>query len=239
MKKKTVVITGGANGIGASIAKLFAIKKYNVVIIDNDLSSINKIDDNNIFCYYADISSESQISCVIYDIHKKFDYIDVLINNAAKQVVSSFDDINYCDWTRVVDINLNGTFLVIKNAINFMHEKSTILNILSVHHDKPRLDKYSYDVTKAAVAMLTKEFALEFSNRGITINALSFGAVNTNMNRDWINNIEIAHNVLSKVPLCKIFEPEEIASFAYTIINDFSLYTTGSIFTIDAGRSLM
>ena len=238
MRNKTIVITGGINGIGASISRIFLKDNYNVIIIDNDIFSMNTIKDKNVYYYYADISNEKQIDLVMKDIEKRFDSIDVLINNAAKQVVSSFDDIKFSEWKRVIDVNLNGTFLVIKKAIHLMNINSTILNIISVHHDKPRKDKYSYDVTKAAIAMLTKELALELSSRNITINALSFGAVNTDMNKDWLENSEKVEEVLSKVPLKIIFEPEEIASFVHTIISQFSSYTTGTIFTIDAGRSL-
>ena len=237
--KKTIVITGGANGIGKEISKLFLKNKYNVVIIDNDTEAINKIRKKKFYCYCADISSEQQVGDVMADIYKKFTSIDVLVNNAAKQIVSSFDNVTFSDWKRVIDINLNGTFLTIQNAIPFMKRKSTILNIISIHHDKPRKDKYSYDVSKAAIAMLTKELALEFSQKGITVNALSFGAVKTNMNKEWIDNPEAVNEALSKVPLKKIFKTNEIASFAQTIIDKFSLHTTGTIFTIDAGRSLI
>ena len=238
MKKKTIVITGGADGIGLSIAKKFNDNNYNIIIIDNNLKSINKIKDKNIHCYYADVSSEKQMSYVYLDIGKKFNHIDVLVNNAAKQTESSFNDTIYAEWKKVIDTNLNGTFLTIKNSINFMKNGSTILNVISVHYNKPRKNKYAYDASKAAIAILTQELALEFAHKNITVNALSFGAVKTNMNKDWINNDEKVKQVLSKVPLNKIFTSDEIASFAYSIINDFSIYSTGSIFTIDAGRSL-
>lgn len=118
-----------------------------------------------------------------------------------------------------------------------MTKYSTILNILSVHSSKQRENKYAYDSSKSAIEQLTKELALEFSSRNITVNALSFGAVNTNMNKDLTEKEkEIAKN---KVPLKKIFEAYEIANFIYDIVNNFSKYTTGSIFTIDGGRSLI
>lgn len=100
-----------------------------------------------------------------------------------------------------------------------MSEYSTVLNVLSVHSNKPRLYKYAYYSSKSAVELLTKELAIEFSNRNITVNALSFGAVNTNMNKDLTEfERETAKN---KVLLKKIFKAEEIANFAYDIINNF------------------
>ena len=87
--------------------------------------------------------------------------------------------------------------------------------------------------------MLTKELALELVNKNITINGLSFGAVNTMMNHEWKKFPQIKKDALKKVPLGIIFEPHQIADFCFTIINQFSSYTTGTVFTIDGGRSLL
>ena len=87
--------------------------------------------------------------------------------------------------------------------------------------------------------MLTKEMALELFEYNITVNAVSFGAVNTSMNLDWINNSKERERVLEKSPLKKIFEPENIAKFTFDVVNLFSNDTTGTIFNIDGGRSLI
>lgn len=88
-------------------------------------------------------------------------------------------------WQQIINTNYFGTFNMIFNAYKIMDRYSTILNILSVHSNKPRVNKYAYDSSKSALEILTKELALEFGNKGITINALSFGAVNTAMNQEW------------------------------------------------------
>lgn len=119
-----------------------------------------------------------------------------------------------------------------------MIENSTILNLISVHSFKPRTKKYAYDSSKSAVEILTKELALEFAPRKITVNALSFGAVETNMNNSWLIHEEQKEIARDKVPLKIVFTPMQIANFAYVIIKIFSQYTTGSIFVIDGGRSL-
>ena len=141
-------------------------------------------------------------------------------------------------WQQIINTNYFGTCNMIYNAYKIMNKDSTILNILSVHSNKPRVNKYAYDSSKSALEIFTKELALEFANKGITINALSFGAVNTDMNEEWKSSPENKEVALSKVPLKIIFEPEQIANFCFTIINEFAHYTTGSIFTIDGGRSL-
>ena len=119
-----------------------------------------------------------------------------------------------------------------------MSEGSTILNLISVHSVKPRTKKYAYDSSKSAIEILTKELALEFAPHKITVNALSFGAVETDMNNTWLTHSEQREIARAKVPLKIVFNPVQIANFTYVIIKVFSKYTTGSVFVIDGGRSL-
>lgn len=114
----------------------------------------------------------------------------------------------------------------------------SIINVLSIHSSIPRINKYSYDSSKSALEILTKELALEFASRNITVNAISFGAVETNMNIAWKYDNNEREIALSKIPLKKIFLPSEIAMFIKVVLEYFSKYTTGSVFVIDGGRSL-
>ena len=136
-----------------------------------------------------------------------------------------------------MNTNYFGVCNTINSCLDHFNSNSTILNIISVHSSVPRVGKYAYDSSKSAIEMLTKELALEFASKKITVNSLAFGAVNTNMNAGW--SLEEQDKARAKVPLRIIFEPEEIAKFIYTIIKYFSKYTTGSTFTIDGGRSLL
>lgn len=110
--------------------------------------------------------------------------------------------------------------------------------MLSVHYSKPRKNKYHYDASKAGIAMLTQEMALELADEGITVNGISYGACNTPMNSNWINDEALVNSTIKKIPLKWIAEPEEIARFTIVILKEFSDYTTGSIFNIDGGRNL-
>lgn len=236
MKKKTIVITGGSNGIGKSISLLYLNDNYNVCVID----IVNELDkNNNIDYYYGDVSNEFQMRNIFKMIGNKYNNIDILINNAGKQEISSFEKMSISSFKSIVNNNLNGMFICTKLAYKYMKNGSKILNILSVHHFKPRINKYHYDVSKAGINMLTKELALELAYKNITINSLSFGAVKTNMNKEWLENDDEVNKVISKVPLKIIFEADEIAIFAKNILDLFASYTTGSDFIIDGGRSLV
>ena len=236
MKKKTIVITGGSNGIGESISLLYLNDNYNVCVID----IVNELDkNNNIDYYYGDVSNEFQMRNIFKMIGNKYNNIDILINNAGKQEISSFEKMSISSFKSIVNNNLNGMFICTKLAYKYMKNGSKILNILSVHHFKPRINKYHYDVSKAGINMLTKELALELACKNITINSLSFGAVKTNMNKEWLDNSKEVDKVISKVPLKILFEADEIARFAKNILDLFASYTTGSDFIIDGGRSLV
>ena len=231
---KKVVITGGANGIGLECVKKFSSNNYLVFILDKE--RITEELDNVIY-YNCDISDYNKTLECSKDIIDNYGNIDILINCAGIQSVGSFSEYNYDEWLKVFKTNYFGTCNTIHAFIDGMNEYSTILNIISVHSAKPRKNKYAYDSSKSAVEQLTKELALDFSERKVTINALSFGHVNTNMNKNMTDrDMEIAK---SKVPLNKIFEAYEIANIAFDLISNFSKYTTGSTFIIDGGRSLI
>ena len=238
---KIAVITGGANGIGKECANKLHKEGAKIIIADIDEKDGRKIvrDLKNNVCFIkADVSKESDIINLKNIALKKYGKVDILINNAAKQTVNSFFKMNVEEFKSVIDTNLNGTFICSNIIGEIMPQGGKILNMLSVHYNLPRKNKYSYDASKAAVAMLTQEMALELIERGITVNAISYGACNTSMNSNWINNKEEVENVKNKIPMKWIAEPSEIAEFVKIILEKFSDYTTGSIFNIDGGRSL-
>lgn len=241
LKNKIVVVTGGANGIGKSIAKELVEEECKVIILDIDdkegkniqIASKGKIEFINV-----DISDEKQIEEISKYIENKYGIIDILINNAAKQPENEFFKMSVKEFREIIDTNLVGTFICSSIFGKFMKSGSKIINMLSVHYNKPRKNKYHYDASKAGIAILTQEMALELADKGITVNGISYGACNTSMNSNWIDNEDIVNNTLNKIPLKWIAEPEEIARFTIVILKEFSDYATGSIFNIDGGRNL-
>lgn len=238
---KVIVITGSANGIGKECAYKLDNEGANIVIVDIDEKNgekvARKLTNNGIFVK-TDISKESNVQNLKNIILKKYGKVDILINNAAKQTVNSFFKMTVDEFKSVIDVNLNGTFICSNILGKIMPSGGKILNMLSVHYNLPRKNKYHYDASKAAIAMLTKEMALEVIEKGITVNAISYGACNTPMNKDWINDAIEVENVKNKIPMKWIAEPHEIAEFVKIVLEKFCDYTTGSIFNIDGGRSL-
>lgn len=235
---KTMLITGGANGIGKSIVEKFK-SDYNVIVIDKDIKTINKLkkEHKEVRYYHETVTNYPRIKKIIDEIYLKYNNIDVLINNAAIQTVDNISKLSIQDWKEVIEVNLTANFYITQLVSNRMRNGSTILNITSTHFNKPRTDHPHYDISKSGVTTLTKLFALELACRDITINALAIGATYTDMNKDF-NIKAIENNARNKIPMKHICTPDEISNYVYNIISNFSSETTGSIFVIDGGRNL-
>lgn len=240
LKNKIILITGGAMGIGEACAALLHKEGARVLIADCDREAGMKTAER-IGCGFfpVDISCEEDVLRLKNHISEEYGSLDILINNAAKQTEKNFFEFTVKDFASDVSVDLIGTFACIRILCELMNEGSTILNMLSVHYEQPRLNKFGYDASKAGAAILTKEAALALADRGITVNAISYGAVRTPMNKDWIIHPEHAEQAKEKIPLRWVGEPQEIAAFVKAILIEFSAYATGSVFTVDGGRRLI
>lgn len=241
VEDKVIVITGGANGIGKACTIQLHNANAKIIIADIDEKNGKEIEKRlGERCSFVktDITNEQEVTYLKNFIMDKYGRIDVLINNAAKQTENSFFDMKVDEFKSVIDTNINGTFICSNILGREMKKGSKIINMLSVHYDRPRKNKYHYDTSKAGIAMLTKEMALTLVDNGITVNGISYGACDTPMNSNWIHDQEKVETTLSKIPLRWIAKPEEIANFVVNILENFTDYTTGSIFNIDGGRSL-
>lgn len=238
---RVVIVTGGANGIGR--ACVIRLVHEGAIAVIADIDDINgkelekKLKGKGKFIK-TDVTNPRDVENLKEKVLEKYGKIDILINNAAKQTENSFFNMGIEEFKTVINVNLIGTFICSNIIGQTLSNEGKIINMLSVHYNLPRKNKYHYDASKAAVAMLTKEMALELIEKGITVNAISYGACNTPMNKEWINDIEKVENVKSKIPMKWIAEPNEIANFLEIILREFSEYTTGTIFNIDGGRSL-
>lgn len=238
IKDKVILITGGAKGIGLATALKFSLENQ-VIVIDSDYVACNKLTNDNIKVYSEDITNYSSMDTILKEIYTIYGNIDILINNAAVQTVNNISSLTLDDWQKVIEVNLTATFYITQFVANRMIKGNTILNLISTHYDKPRVDKLHYDVSKAGVALFTKGYAIELAKKRVTINALAIGATYTHINNEFNVNPKIANEAKEKIPLKYISTPDDIANHIYNIINNFSEATTGSIFMVDGGRNLI
>ena len=264
LEGKTAVVTGAGGGIGAALAEQLMSAGCRVAALDlrfpdkdgtagsagmgtgtgesaADADGAAASDGSGGKRYIrisVDITDEAALRNAEAEIRARFGPAEIVINNAALQTESDFFTIRTQDFRRVVETNLFGTFLVSRVFAEQMPSGSTILCMLSVHHSVPRLGKFAYDASKAGTAMLMREMALALAEREITVNGISFGAVRTPMNHVFQEHPEVMEAARAKVPLRWVAEPEEIAAFSISVLRDFADLATGSIFTVDGGRSL-
>lgn len=231
---KTLLITGGSSGIGQEIARLALDKHMHVIILDIQEPKMNS---EFLTHYPCDLSKINEIDSVLNQIMNKQIKIDYLVNNAAIQHVKPFELLDMDEWDHVFNVNLKAAVYLTHQLSKQMIDGDSILNISSVHGEKPRENKYAYDASKAALNMFSKEAALILAKKGIRVNVLSLGATKTPMN-DNFRDKKMYEEAVKKIPLGEVADAKEVAKFALYLLIEVN-YATGSIFTFDGGRSLV
>ena len=248
---KNILITGGAGGIGLEIVHYFENKNYNIIILDktskkNFKKNYTKI-KKNIFYFEVDLVEIKKTEKKIQEIISKFKKIDVLINCAGIQYISTIENFPTNEWKKVIDINLTSSFITSKNIIPVMKKNNSgrIINISSVHGLVASENKSAYVASKHGLIGLTKAIALELSKTKITCNAISPGWVLTPLVEKQIKKLasknktsielEKKNLLFEKHPNQKFVSGKEIASLVNFLISKDAQNITGSSYSIDGG----
>ncbi|MBN2793955.1 MAG: SDR family oxidoreductase [Clostridia bacterium] len=243
---KMAVVTGAAKGIGLCIVKKLLNEGYHVLMIDIDeieglrIEEIFTRENHKVKFLNCDVSEEKDVMKAVSYLKENGAVCDVLVNNAAIQYISNFEEISYETWRKVIDVNLNGTFLMTKYMLPFLRKsvQGNVINMTSLYTDRARLNKYHYDASKAGVSILTKEMALEFSKYNIRVNGIAPGAMDTPMNAESFSDEESVKKVIEGVPLKRLGQGEDVAKTVMFLISDQASYITGEIIKVDGGRGL-
>jgi 2,3-dihydro-2,3-dihydroxybenzoate dehydrogenase len=224
------VVTGGAEGIGAAIARLLVKEGYTVYVLD----IAEKSNQPGLFFKKCDIAKDHEVLSCLSSIPN----IDLLINNAAYQSIGNLYSFSHEEWRRTIDVNVNGTFYVTQAAIEKMNPGAQIIILGSIHGSVPRLGKFAYDASKAALEMMTKEFAGALADRRIRVNMVEIGATFTDMNASFNTDAQEKESAQEKVPLSVIFQPDDVAQAVCALTHNEFRFMTGSVVVYDGGRSL-
>jgi NAD(P)-dependent dehydrogenase (short-subunit alcohol dehydrogenase family) len=234
---KVCVITGAAGGIGAETARLFGQEGATVVGVDLDDGVIGDL------ALQADVSDEREVQGVYERARSECGRIDVLFNNAG---ISPNDDASVLDtsvdaWQRVQDVNLKSVFLCCKHGIPHLLDAGggSVVNTASfVAVMGAATSQISYTASKGGVLALSRELGIEFARRGVRVNALCPGPVNTPLLQElYANDPEQAARRLVHLPMGRFAEAREIAQGALFLASDESSYVTASTFLVDGGLS--
>ena len=237
LEGKVCVITGAAGGIGADTAQLFGEEGATVVGVDLGEGAVGDLS------LQADVSDEQQVRDMYASASDAYGHIDVLFNNAG---ISPNDDASVLDtsleaWQRVQDVNLKSVFLCCKYGIPYLLEAGggSVINTASfVAVMGAATSQISYTASKGGVLALSRELGVEFARRGVRVNALCPGPVNTPLLQElYAKDPEQAARRLVHLPMGRFAEAREIAQGALFLASDESSYVTASTFLVDGGLS--
>jgi NAD(P)-dependent dehydrogenase (short-subunit alcohol dehydrogenase family) len=235
LEGKICVITGAASGIGAETARLFQAEGAKVVGVDLSQDSVGDL------AVQADVTDSAQVEGMYARAREEYGRIDVLFNNAG---ISPDDDASILDtsleaWQRVQDVNLKSVFLCCKFGIPHLLEAGggSVINTASfVAAMGAATSQISYTASKGGVLALSRELGVEFARRGVRVNALCPGPVNTPLLQElFAKDPEKAQRRLVHLPMGRFAEPGEIAQAAVFLASDDSSYVTASTFLVDGG----
>jgi len=230
---KNAVVTGGGSGIGRAIVARLRADGLNVATLD-----LNPSDDE--FGFTADVTDRAQVDAALDGIREKLGPVTVLVNSAGLEKFKRFTDLDFADWQRVIDVNLNGVFHCIQAVLPDMLEAGwgRIVNISSssTHSGQPYMSPYV--AAKSAVNGLTKSLALEYGPAGITVNAVPPGFIDTPMLRksEERGYLKVQQSI-EATPVRRIGRPEDIAAACAFLISEEAGYITGQILGVNGGRN--
>ncbi|MGQ9535129.1 MAG: 3-oxoacyl-[acyl-carrier-protein] reductase [bacterium] len=238
LDKKIALITGGASGIGAAIAKKFIENGAAVIIVDIDQELGNataKQLGEKAFFYYMNIADEQSVNDTINQILNTFAKIDILVNNAGITNDKLLIRMTKEDWERVININLTGTFLVTRAVVKNMMKQhyGRIVNIASVIGMMGNAGQANYAASKAGIIGFTKSCAKELASRYITVNAIAPGFIETKMTEKLPD--EVKQMYFKLIPMGRFGKPEDVANLALFLCSDQADYITGQVIAIDGG----
>ena len=246
MNNKTILITGGASGIGLALVEKFTTEGSNVYFIDSNGLLGRQVEKEfqekgkSVTFLEVDIREESQVQRAIQSIPSK---LDVLINNAGISHIGNLASTTLADFERLFAVNVSGMFLCSQAALPKLIEEGggSILNMCSVAATMGIPDRFAYSMTKGATLSMTLSIARDYVNQGIRCNCISPGRVHTPFVDGFLarnypgKEQEMFEKLAATQPIGRMGTPTEIAELAYFISSDAGKFITGSNFTIDGG----
>ena len=243
LENKVVLISGGAKGMGAVEAKLFA-KEGAKIVIGDLLEAEGKrveaeINETGGECIFVplDVTDEAQWEQAVAAAVARFGKLDVLVNNAGIYRSHTVEETTSDEWDQVMDINAKGVFLGAKHSIPAMRKAGggSIINISSVAGLVGNAFSSAYNASKGAVRLFTKSTAIQYASEGIRSNSIHPGVIETDMTVEAIANPRFKKERLDPTPLARLGQPEDVAYGALYLASDESSFVTGAELVIDGG----
>jgi acetoacetyl-CoA reductase len=237
--KPVAVVTGGTRGIGRAIVEELVNDDFHVVVTyrssEDAAEKLRNILKGKVTVKRADVSKKDEVDELFNEILEKYGRVDVLVNNAGITQDRSFHKMLEDEWKHVIDVNLNGAFYCCTRAINTMRDQKygRIVNISSIVGQKGNFGQANYAASKAGVLGLTKTLALENAMKGITVNAVCPGFIETDMVEAIPEDAKV--KIKSEIPMQRFGQAKEVAKAVKFLVSRDSAYITGQELNVNGG----
>lgn len=247
LDQKRALVTGGNSGIGEAIVLALAEAGARVAInyvthAEAAESLVHRIEDQHgeAIALQADVSDAGAVTQMFGRIDQAWGGIDILVNNAGIDGDRAFGwEAEIAEWRKVIDVNLFGAFYCSREALKRMvpQKNGVILSVSSVHEQIAWSGYSAYTASKAAAGMLTKTLAQEAAPHGVRVLAVGPGAIKTPINQSVWSDPKSMQDLLEKIPLNRIGQPEDIAGMVVVLVSDVGSYVTGCTIFVDGGMT--
>jgi len=241
MNGQTAIITGGGRGIGKAIAESLANRGVNIVVVDVNIdvadqtaSELTALGVKSI-AIKADVANPSDVKGVFESAAKEFKKVEILVNNAGITRDGLLLRMREEDWDLVMNVNLKGTFLCLREGVKAMSKQryGRIINISSIVAFMGNPGQANYSASKAGIIGLTRTTAKEYASRGITVNAVAPGFITTAMTDSLPDNVK--QEMLRAIPMNKFGTIEDVAQAVLFLASPQSGYVTGQVLHVNGG----
>ena len=238
---KIAIVTGASRGIGRAIAEIFAREGARVVICGRRQETLDEAareigpSVKPIACH---VGRADQIEKLLAITTREFGHVDILVNNAATNI--SFGpclEIDEAQFDKMIEVNLKSAFRLISAVAPGMCARGhgSIINIASIAGLRPQLHSLLYSMTKAALIMMTQSYALELGPKGVRVNAIAPGLIQTTLSEHYWKDEAQREDVLAMQPIKRLGQPSDVAELALLLASEKGSYITGQTLTVDGG----
>ncbi len=244
---KVAIVTGASRGIGRAIAELFAREGASVVLCGRKQETVDQVareiesPSGSVLPLACHVGRLEDLERMVDRANSEFGRIDILVNNAGTNIAQGPAlEMTDAQFDKMVEVNLKSVYRLTRLVAGGMCERGSgsIINIASIAGIRPQFQSLLYSMTKAALIMLTQSYALELGPRGVRVNAIAPGLVETKLSEYYWKDEARFQPLMQRQPLKHLGQPMEIAQIALTLASDESSYLTGQTIVVDGGRLL-